>query len=73
MESGRPREEGVSAAVDDDEWWLLGFESRDGRLLWCGCGLGGSPEEKNAKTILAMKMKNLGTISVPGTQTKEQQ
>jgi hypothetical protein len=50
MESGRPREEGV-AAVGDDAWWLLGFESRDGRLLWCGCGLGGSPEEKIAITV----------------------
>jgi hypothetical protein len=46
MESGRPREEGV-AAVDDDAWWLLGFESRDGRLLWWGSGLGGSPGEKS--------------------------
>jgi hypothetical protein len=45
MESGRPREEGVAVAVDD-AWWLPGFESLDGRLLWWGCGLGGSPEEK---------------------------
>jgi hypothetical protein len=63
MESGRPREEWV-AAVEDEECWLLGFESRDGRLLWCGCGLGGSPEEKNAQTVMAiLKSKN--------TQTKE--
>ncbi len=60
MESGRPREEGVAAAVVDDAWWLLGFESRDGRLLWCGCGLGGSPEEKKYENccMAILKSKN---------------
>jgi hypothetical protein len=57
MESGRPREEGVAVAVDDDAWWLLGFESRDGRLLWCGCGLGGRPEKKR-KLLAILKLKN---------------